>query len=63
MILLNHKVRIITHLMINHHAWVEDMTVKDQVKGAKEVVQRVLKPNQVSGGSKDDNIGKYYLFW
>ena len=49
--------------MINHHAWVEDMTVKNQVKGAKEFVQRVLKPNHVPEGSKDDNIGKYYLFW
>ena len=60
MIVLNHSVKIITLLMVGHHNWIVDMTVKDKVKGAKEIVQQVLKPNRVPGGSKEDNIGTHY---
>ena len=57
MIILDHKVKIITHLMTEHHNWIEDSTVKDQMKAAKEVVQQALKPNQVPGGSREQNQG------
>ena len=58
MCLLNHKVKIVEHLMIFHHNWIEDATVKGDIKLAKEKVQKVLKPGQVPGGSKDENFGK-----
>jgi hypothetical protein len=57
MIILDHKVKVITHLMTNHMNWIEDATVKDQMKAAKEVVQQALKPNQVPGGTRGQNQG------
>ena len=43
--------------MIGHHNWIEDMTVTEEIKAAKQAVQQVLKPNQVPGGSIEDNTG------
>ena len=60
MCVLNHKVKIIQHLVIGHHNWIEDATVKEEIKSAKQLVQKVLKPGQCPGGSRDDNIGKFY---
>ena len=57
MCVLNHKVKIIEHLMIQHLNWIEDATVKDEIKAAKERVQQALKPAQCPGGSKEDNLG------
>ena len=57
---VDHKVKVIEHLMIGHHTWVEDATVKADIANAKKVVQEVLKPGQVPGGSKKDNQGKLF---
>ena len=46
---VNHKIRIIIHLIIEHHNWIEDASIKDEVKKAKETVQRVLKPGGGDG--------------
>ena len=58
MCVLNHKAKIVEHLMIQHLSWIEDATVKDEIKSAKEKVQQALKPGQCPGGSKEDNLGK-----
>ena len=58
MCVLNHKVKIIIHLIIDHENWIEDASVKSQVKEAKEKIQRALKPNQHPGGDRNENIGK-----
>ena len=57
---VNHKVRIINHIMVGHFNWVEDATIKPSIKKAKEVLQKALKPGQVVGGSKKENIGQAY---
>ena len=57
MVVINHKIRIIIHLVLEHYNWIEDASIKDKIKSVKEVVQRALKPNQHPGGSKEDNIG------
>ena len=55
---MNHKVKIVMHLIIGHHKWIEDASVKKDIKLAKELVQKTLKPNQCPGGTRDANIGK-----
>ena len=60
MICFNHKIKIITHLHIDHLAWIEDKDVKDDIKEAREKIKTALKPGQHPGGSKEDNIGVAY---
>ena len=60
MICFNHKVKIITHLVVEHHDWVEYKMVAEEIKEAREEVKRVLKPGQHPGGPKQDNIGVAY---
>ena len=36
---VDHKVKVIEHLMVGHFNWVEDATVKAAIAGAKKVVQ------------------------
>ena len=55
---LNHKVRIIIHLIVEHHDWVEGKEVEDEIKKAREQVKEVLKPGRHPGGSKEDNMGR-----
>ena len=55
--MINHKIKMIIHLDKNHLNWIEDASVKDEMKSGKVTVQRVLMPNQCPGGSKEDNIG------
>ena len=57
---VNHKIRIIIHLIIEHHNWIEDASIKDEVKKAKETVQRVLKPG--GGDGTASRIGVAYGF-
>ena len=57
MVIINHKIKIIIHLILEHYNWIEDASIKDKIKSVKEIVQRALKPNQHPGGSKEDNIG------
>ena len=57
---INHKIKIIQHIMVGHFNWVEDATVKLRIKQAKEVVQKALKPGQVIGGTDDENVGVAY---
>ena len=54
---INHKIRIIIHLMIEHHNWIEDESIKSDVKNAKEIVQHVLKPG---GGAGAGRVGVAY---
>ena len=58
MCVVNHSIKVVIHLMKGHHNWIEDATIKTEMKAGKEVVQQVLKPNQCPGGSKEDNMGK-----
>ena len=60
---MNHKIKVVEHLHIGHHNWIEDVTVQPEIKAAKELVQQVLKLSQCPGGSQDDNIGKIILFY
>ena len=57
MSLINHKVRIINHLQVGHLDWVETKDVESAIKEAKEVVKNALKPGNVPGGSKEENLG------
>ena len=43
---MNHKIKVVEHLHIGHHNWIEDVTVQQEIKAAKELVQQVL--NRVS---------------
>ena len=54
---INHKARIITHLMVGHEDWVENKDVAPTIKEAKEKLKNVLKPGNFPGGSKEDNLG------
>ena len=56
---MNHKVKIVEHLIIGHHNWVQDASVKKEIRLAKEMIQEKLKPSQHPGGSKEDNRGKF----
>lgn len=55
---VNHDIKMVSHLMIDHLNWIEDATVKDEIKTARELVQTVLMPGRVPGGSVGENIGK-----
>ena len=55
---MNHKVRVVEHLMVGLFKWIEDALVKTEIKMAKEKIQDALKPSQVLGGSRDQNVGK-----
>ena len=57
MIILDHKMKILYRLMIGHHNWIEDKSVKAEVAAAKKIVQEALKPAKVPGGSSDENLG------
>jgi hypothetical protein len=61
MILIDHKMRIVFHLLIEHHNWIEDTTVKDDIAATKRTVQHALKPGKFPGGSKEENVGKNFL--
>ena len=58
---MNHKVKIVEHLIIGHYNWVQDASVKKEIRLAKEMIQEKLKPSQHPGGSKEDNIGKFCI--
>ena len=62
MILIDHKMKILYHLMIGHFNWIEDASVKAEIAAAKKVVQDVLKPAKVHGGSAEENIGIAYSY-
>ena len=49
--------KVLTHLQVGHHNWIEDSTVKADLTAAKRVIQEALKPGQVPGGSEEDNQG------
>ena len=55
---VDHKMKVIFHLMIGHYNWIEDATVKDDIARAKKVAQEVMKPGQAPGGSVEDNQGR-----
>ena len=57
---MNHKVKVVEHLIVGLFKWVEDATVKAEIKMAKERIQVALKPSQAPGGSLDQNIGKVF---
>ena len=59
---LHHVVKIIIHLMINLHHWVETAEVNEAIKDAKEKIQEALKPGKVPGGSPEENLGVAYEF-
>ena len=49
--------KILIHLRVGHHEWIEDRTVKTLIANAKHEVQQALKPGQNPGGSQKDNEG------
>ena len=53
----NQKVKIVTHLMVEHYDWVEYSEVAGEIKEAKEEIKQALKPGQHPGGSVEENIG------
>lgn len=53
---LEHKVKILIHLMISHYDWNQYKNVLPSVKEAKRKVQGALKPG--GGGPNSTNIGK-----
>ena len=55
---LHHKVRIVIHDMIGLHEWTETGIWKEDVKEAKKIIQDVLAPGRVPGGSREKNIGR-----
>jgi hypothetical protein len=58
---VDHKMRVIYHLMAGHHHWVEDSSVQADIANAKKIAQQVLKPGQNPGGSKEDNEGRLMI--
>ena len=56
---LDHKVKIINHLQVDHLNWIEDSTVKEVIAAAKREVQQALKPGHAPGGSDEDNRGQF----
>ena len=52
---LEHKVKILIHLMIDHHDWNQYKIILPRVKEAKRKVQAALKPG--GGGPNSSNIG------
>ena len=57
MIIMDHKMKIVYHVMIELNRWVEDASVKSEIAAAKKIVQEALKPAKVPGGSSDENLG------
>ena len=53
---LNHKIKILLHLMVDHMDWNQYKHVMPSLKAAKCRVQAVLKPG--GGGEGSSNIGK-----
>ena len=53
---LDHKIKILLHLMIEHEDWNQYKHVVEQLKLAKRKVQEVLKPG--GGGPTSTNIGE-----
>ena len=58
---LDHSVKVICHLRVGHHSWVEDPSVKKILAVAKTDVQNALLPGRNPEGSKEDNTGTKYL--
>ena len=56
--MIDHKMKIVFHLMVGHFNWIQDASVKEEIAAAKRTVQHVLKPAKIPGGTKEDNIGK-----
>ena len=56
---MNHKVKILLHLMIGELNWWEYKEKHNDLSEAKKIVQKILKPGQVPGGTPDENIGKH----
>ena len=53
---MDHKIKILLHLMIEHEDWNQYKHVVEQLKLAKRKVQEVLKPG--GGGPTSTNIGE-----
>ena len=51
---LDHKVKILTHLMVDHQDWFQYKHIVPSLKKAKKTVQAALKP----GGGGPNTIGK-----
>lgn len=47
--------------MVEHYEWVEYKEVADEIKMAKEEIKTALKPGQHPGGSKEENIGLFFV--
>ena len=58
---LEHKIKILLHLMICHEDWNQYKHVLPSVKEAKRKVQEVLKPG--GGGLNSTNIGRINKFY
>ena len=56
---LDHKIKILIHLMVGHFDWNQYKWVLAEVKKAKMVVQQTLKPG--GGGPESSNIGSVHL--
>jgi hypothetical protein len=59
---LNHKVKILLHLMTEQYNWWEYKENQPDLSEAKKIVQKTLKPGQVPGGTPDENIGKHFTY-
>jgi hypothetical protein len=57
---MNHKVKILLHLMTGQYIWWEYKENQQDLLEAKKIVQKILKPGQVPGGTPDENIGKAF---
>ena len=53
---LDHKIKILLHLMVDHPDWNQYKHVLPSLKEAKRKVQAALKPG--GGGPSSSNIGK-----
>ena len=51
---MEHKVKILTHLMVDHQDWFQYKHIVPSLKKAKKAVQAALKP----GGGGPNTIGK-----
>ena len=59
---MHHKVKIVIHDMIGLEQWEETGVWKIDVKEAKRIVQETLAPGRVPDGSREQNVGRKYLF-
>jgi hypothetical protein len=57
---MNHKVKILLHLMTGQYIWWEYKENQQDLLEAKKIVQKILKPGQVPGGTPDENIGEAF---